>query len=380
MDITAHSHDEKGIKVVTPPVGNDCGGTTVNRKFSKFLQEIVEPNDKSVFSFLEDGNRSERMAVLNVLLYKEFEDQKVSFGDESSLEREPLAVQLPPKFVNFYGIDKIKTGIAALKDDRVELEDSTIHIAPSKFAEFFEPAIKGILECIEKVFAQLEEKVDTVFLVGGFGGCKYTYEKISTMLKTKFPQRQLDVFVPQEHKLAIAQGAVQYRLKPDIICSRIMDASYGTDFAPEFNPLIHDHRYGGLDHTGTARVKDVYMRYVEKGEQISSDEVVTGELAPINNSATDMKICIYSSFKKGVKYISTPDGNPDPSVRKVGELRVDIPNPDNLPREKRGVELTMDFSHTEIQVRARYVITGEEVKVVADFLSSQVSSNENLEP
>ena len=51
---------------------------------------------------------------------------------------------------------------------------------------------------------------------------------------------------------------------------------------------------------------------------------------------------------------------------------MNIPNPDNLPREKRLVELTMDFSHTEIQVRARYVITGEEVKVVADFLSSQV--------
>lgn len=372
MDITAHSHDEKGIKVITPPVGNNCGGTMVNREFYKFLQGIVEPNDKSEFSFLEGEKRSERMAVLNFLLYKTFEDQKVSFGDSESLEGDSLPVLLSDKFANFYGIDKIKTGIEALKDDRVELEDSTIFIKPSKFAEFFEPALKRILECIEGVFAQLEEKLDTVFLVGGFGGCKYIHERISTMLKNKFPQRQLDVFVPKEHKLAVAHGAVKYRLKPDVICSRIMDASYGTNFAPEFNPLIHDHRYAGLDHTGTARVKDVYIRYVEKGEQISSDEVVTGELGPINNSATEMKIRIYSSFEKGVKYISTPDGNPDPSVRKIGELRVNIPNPDNLPREKRLVELTMDFSHTEIQVRARYVITGEEVKVVADFLSSQV--------
>ena len=377
MDITVHSHDEKGINVVTPPVGNDCGGTMVNRKFEKFLQEIVESNDKSDFSFLKGERRPKRMAVLNLLLYKEFEKQKVAFGDtySESLEGEPLPILLPREFVDFYGMEKIKTGITALKDDeRIEWEDSTIYIAPSKFAEFFEPAIKGILECIEEVFAKLEKKIDTVFLVGGFGGCKYTYEKISKMLKTKFPERQLDVFVPKDHKLAVAQGAVHYRLKPDMIRSRIMDASYGTDFAPEFNPLLHDHHYGGLDHTGTPRVKDVYMRYVEVGEQISSDEVVTGELAPINNSATEMKICIYSSFDKGVKYISTPDGNPAPSVRKIGELRVDIPNPDNLPREKRGVELTMDFSHTEIQVRARYVVTGEEVKVVADFLSSQVST------
>ena len=56
-----------------------------------------------------------------------------------------------------------------------------------------------------------------------------------------------------------------------------------------------------------------------------------------------MNICLYSSFEKGVKYIATPDGNPNPAIRKIGELNVDIPNPDNLPREQRRVELTMDL-------------------------------------
>ena len=138
--------------------------------------------------------------------------------------------------------------------------------------------------------------------------------------------------------------------------------------------MIHDTSYVGIDHTGTLRVKDVYMKYVEKGEQMSSEEVVTAELVPINNLTTTMNICIYSSFEKGVKYISTPDGNPNPAIRKIGELNVDMPNPNNLPREERQVELSMDFSHTEIQIRARYLVTGEEVKVVADFLTTQVSS------
>ena len=347
-----------------------------------FLQEIVETSRSG---FVEEGGHrseermAERMAIMNNLrMYKEFEDQKCNFGDSTSsctelLSGKPLAVLLPQKFVNFYGNDKIKTSIAALKDERIELEDGTIFIAPSKFAEFFEPAIKGILECTERVFAQLGEKVDTVFLVGGFGGCKYTYEKISAMLKNKFPERKLRVFVPVNHKLAVARGAVKYRLKPDVICSRIMDASYGTDICPVFNGAFHRPAPKIKDRTGTIRSKDVYLQYVEKGEQISSDEVVTSKLCPIDNSATKIKIRIYSCLNKGVEYISTPDGNPDPSIRKIGELCVDIPNPDNLPKEKRLVELTMDFSHTEIQVRARYVITGEEVKIVVDFLSSYVS-------
>ena len=383
VDITVHHNDqEKGVKVIIPPVGNDCGGTMVNREFAKFLQVIVD--DSNFGRFLETSDNSQlayKNAALNALLYQEFEVQKVSFGQNSSgscssesLTGDELCIELSNEFVQFYGIDKIRAGIEALNDDRVQLEDDGLYIEPSKFASFYEPAIQGILECVEGVLEELEEGIDTVYLVGGFGGCKYTYEKVLSMVDSKFATKKLRVIVPNEHKIAVAQGAVKYRLKPDVIHSRAMDASYGTDFAPEFNPLVHDTNYVGMDRTGTLRVKDVYMKYVEKGEQMSSDEVVTAELVPINNLTTTMNICLYSSFEKGVKYITTPDGNPNPAIRKIGELNVDMPNPDNLPREQRQVELTMDFSHTEIQIRARYLVTGTEVKVVADFLTTHVPS------
>ena len=383
VDITVHHHDqEKGVKVIIPPVGNNCGGTMVNQEFAKFLHGIVD--DPGFAQFLKSTDSSQlahKNAALNSLLYQDFEFQKVSFGRNSSgccssesLTGDDLCIKLSNQFVQFYGMDKISAGIEELNDDRVQLEDDGIYIEPSKFASFYEPAIQGILECVEGVFEELEEGVNTVYLVGGFGGCKYTYEKVFSMVESKFANRKLRVIVPNEHKLAVAHGAVKYRLKPDVIHSRAMDASYGTDFAPTFNPMVHDTSYVGIDHTGTLRVKDVYMKYVEKGEQMSSEEVVTAELVPINNSTTTMNICIYSSFEKGVKYISTPDGNPNPAIRKIGELNVDMPNPNNLPREERQVELTMDFSHTEIQIRARYLVTGEEVKVVADFLTTHVSS------
>ena len=380
VDVTVHRHDQgKGVRVITPPAGNACGGTMVNREFSMFLQEIVE--DKPGFArFIDSGNRFELMAVVNKLLSLEFEKQKVSFGEsasgyDESLTGDDLPIKLPKKFTQFYGIDKIRARIAALNDDRVELEDDSIFIAPSKFASFFEPAIQGILTCIEDVLTELKEEVDTVYLVGGFGGCKYTYEKIASMMKTKFPWSQ--IVAPKNHKLAVVQGAIKYRLKPNVIHSHVMDASYGMNLPtpPIFNPLIHDSRYKIVDDTGTpiARVRDVFLRLVEKREQVSSSDIVVVKLSPVNNAQTSMCLCLYGSFEKEVKYITTPDGNPNPSIRKIGELNVDMPNLDNLPREKRQVELTMDFSHTEIQIHARYLVTGEEVKVVADFLSRHVS-------
>ena len=183
VDITVHHHNQD-VKVVISPVGNDCGGTMVNREFAKFLQGIVDDSEDDGFTqFLTTSNRSEqaqRVAVLNEVLFDEFEIQKVSFGSSTSghsslesLNGDELVIKLPPRFTQFYGLEKIEADIEALNDDRVQLEDDTLFIAPSKFASFYEPAIKGILECIEG-FGELEEEVNTVYLVGGFGGCKYT--------------------------------------------------------------------------------------------------------------------------------------------------------------------------------------------------------------
>ena len=48
---------------------------------------------------------------------------------------------------------------------------------------------------------------------------------------------------------------------------------------------------------------------------------------------------------------------------------MDIPH--NLPKNKRIIDVFMDFSGTEIQARAQYRVTGDEVKTVCDFLSNQ---------
>ena len=363
---------DKGVEVITHPFGN-FGGSMVNQEFAMFLQGIV---DDSGFAQFLKSNSSQFAAVLNVLIYLYFEDQKESFCQSFG---ELLYIRLLPQFIQFYGIDKISAGIKALNDDRVKLVDDMLYIAPSKFASFFEPAMQDILECVEFVVEKLEEDLNTIFLIGEFGGCKYVHEKVSSMIASKFAHRRLRV-IPIEQKHAVAHGAIKYCLKPDTIHSRTMDASYGIGFTQaKFNPLIQDSRYARLDHTSTPQLMDVYMKYVEKEELLSSEEVVTAELVPIDNTTTTMNICLYSSFEKGVKYISTPDGNPNPSIRKIGDLNVDMPNPNNLHQAERQVELTMDFSYTEIQIRARYLVTGEEVKVATDFLKNLTTLDMNYQ-
>ena len=82
-----------------------------------------------------------------------------------------------------------------------------------------------------------------------------------------------------------------------------------------------------------------------------------------------MRFVILSTPNLGVQYIRDKSGKMN--VKKVGELAIDIPNPNNLPRSERTVDITMDFSGTEVQAKAKYRVNGNEVKTVCDFLSAQ---------
>ena len=85
-----------------------------------------------------------------------------------------------------------------------------------------------------------------------------------------FEENNIRIIVPKDHSLAVSQGAVKYRLNPDIIHSRVMDASYGTDIcAPYFRGRHNPKYFVGIDSHGIPRRRDVFLYYVEKGEVIS---------------------------------------------------------------------------------------------------------------
>ena len=65
---------------------------------------------------------------------------------------------------------------------------------------------------------------------------------------------------------------------------------------------------------------------MDKGEVISSDEIVTAELSPLNDTATTMKMDLYSTFEAELEYIKDEDEKPIASVRKIGQIEVDIPS------------------------------------------------------
>ena len=368
VDITVHDKSNGRISVVLPPMGNTWGGTTVNEALSELLEEIVE--DKGFQSFLsKDPTRAK--AALNKFFYGEFEERKKTFGDTTEGINE-ISLTLPPAFVWFYGNDKLHEearkmgmhydpGFNSLEIDYHQLEEKV-----------FKSTVDKIIECVRAAFDELKsdgiDGIDTVYLVGGFGGCKFVRQKIEEAIAQHRGMLYDNIVCPVQPDLAVVTGAVMWRKDPNIIQSRVADATYGTVVAAVFNPSLHDEHYKYVDEDGVQCCGYIFSVFVLKGEEIK-DEVYKDTLVPYSQSNTQETITIYCTGDDGVQY--TRDKKGKLTVRKIGQLILDVPNPDNVPKKERKFDVFMDFSGTEIQARAQYSITGEEVKTVCDFLSKQ---------
>ncbi|XP_019861094.1 PREDICTED: heat shock 70 kDa protein 12A-like [Amphimedon queenslandica] len=364
VDITVHDKSNGRISVVLPPMGNTWGGTTVNEALSMILEEAVDDKDFECF-LISDPTRAK--ATLNKFFYGEFEERKKTFGDTTEGISE-MVLTLPPAFVSFYGNDKLRE--ATKMNMHYDPGDLSLEMNYHQLEEkVFKSTVDKIIECVRAAFEKLKpNRIDTVYLVGGFGGCRFVSQKIEEAIAQHCGMLYDNIVCPVQPDLAVVRGAVMWRKDPHIIQSRVADATYGINASIAFNPSIHDEHYKRVNAEGVQRCGDVFNVFILKGEEIKN-KVCKTTLIPHCQSHTQVHIPIYCTSDDGVQYIVDKEGKP--TVHKIGELILDIPNPDNIPRKERKYEIFIDFSGTEIQARAQYSITRKKVKTVCDFLSKQ---------
>ena len=207
------------INSVLPPTGNDWGGTTVNREFSRLLQRMVGDNGYEKF-YNSPGNEASNKAVITNLINQDFEEPKINFGEETADDDELTFIRLDPTLAKFY--ERELTSATASRYG-VQYGDDTIMIPYSKMKEIFQPAVSGILSCMNSALSDSPVSIDTIYLVGGFGGCPYIYRKVKAAVEGK----NIRVVVPFRHRTAVVEGAVIFRQKNSDIKSRVSDAYYG---------------------------------------------------------------------------------------------------------------------------------------------------------
>ena len=373
VDISAHcvaGGADPYIRVILPPTGNDCGGTRVNSEFRDFLATLLQDKGFELFFTTSDecANAKNR-AFINKLINENFEKQKVLFGDkEQSAETGMLSVELPYEFLETYHL-KLQEGLRAMGGSVAKLVGQDLRISYDLMAKFFEPVRDGIIQCIEQTLEEVEEKIEKIYLVGGFGGCKYLFREI----KAKFAAKNYQYVVPCEPAYAVVKGAVLHRLKPNTIEFRKVDATYGIGTNSIFIPDYHDPEYRWMNDDGKYKCRSLFHTIVERGDIVGGDEVFTDHFYPVRHNQTSISFRFYCSMEKDVWYVTGKRGKGsriiEPvKVQKIGTIEIKMPD---LQGDKhRAVDITFNFSHAEIQVHAFDRTSKNEVKTVLDFLTS----------
>ena len=214
VDISAHrvsSTQDQHIQIVHLPAGNDCGGSRINNEFKTFLEGLVSDKEFSRYLRTNDPVRNAKhSADLNDLVNWTFEERKVVIGRKGGVSS-ALAVRMPYTFLEVYKGD-IDNSIRQMEDAQLKRVGQDLRIEYSTVANFFQPVVEGILECISQTLRNVEEKLDTIYLVGGFGGSHYIYKRISEQFGSNYKY-----ITPAQPDLAVIRGAVLYRQNPDFV-------------------------------------------------------------------------------------------------------------------------------------------------------------------
>ncbi|PFH46144.1 hypothetical protein AMATHDRAFT_8154 [Amanita thiersii Skay4041] len=117
----------------------------------------------------------------------------------------------------------IRFGRGSDNDNEYGIKAGSLKISGHEIAGFFEPAIKGIIENIEKQSKNSTKPIRAVFLVGGFSTSDYLFAR----LEEHFKSRNIKILRPDAYlNKAVPEGAVSYHLD-HCVTSRMSKFSYG---------------------------------------------------------------------------------------------------------------------------------------------------------
>ena len=146
----------------------------------------MDDEDFAKFTSVGDARKREvKHAAINRLIYNEFEYHKVIFAENVGNIRElkdaqgydnEMGINLPQSFIDYYQEEKIHD-VGIEKYEGLNFDD-VLYMTYQTMAELFQPTIEGIIECTMAALEQLQGQIETIYLVGGFGGCRYAHGKI----------------------------------------------------------------------------------------------------------------------------------------------------------------------------------------------------------
>ncbi|GBC00593.1 hypothetical protein RclHR1_03900010 [Rhizophagus clarus] len=313
--------------------GGFCGGSFVDDQFVEFLSRKVGP---SAIKLLKEKNYGQLQYMVQEFCRRikfPFTGQKKDFKP-FNLDLEELC-------------PAIKQHVKGSERDEMEEEEWIIELKFEDVKDMFDPVINQILDLISEHLDETNEEISAMLLVGGFSESKYLREKVREKFNDKLKKK---ISFPDRPITAIVDGAVQYGLKRDIIATRVLKWTYGTDVTREWKQGDPEDRKfpGGDGFMGRGDGIVEFSRLAKCGEEIPVNAAIPRIFSPGCILQRFMGLDIYITDKEDADFCDSP------GVKQLGNWVIDIP----ITLTPRPILFFLIFGEIELNAIAINLETG----------------------
>ncbi|KAI9015288.1 hypothetical protein CLU79DRAFT_765983, partial [Phycomyces nitens] len=252
--------------------------------------------------------------------------------------------------------------LGGAKMAEIGVEDGKLCVTVDELREnVFEPVVKQVLELISDQITQSKKRINTIFVVGGFGQSKYLGKRI----KKTFAARVGSIAVPSRGEISVMRGAVMFGRDPGKVSHRVLRRTYGLRVSHTFNPFTDppNKRYTAPD--GETRCTDCFFVYGKKGTSVAMDSCVLRNLIAYYSHPLCLDLYAYDIDENVPRFVT------DPGVRKVAIFNCELPFIPNVKtNEKLDFAANMYFGKTEIILKA--IVNGHTYTFTSTFDSHEL--------
>ncbi|CAM1501732.1 Fc.00g037160.m01.CDS01 [Cosmosporella sp. VM-42] len=275
--------------------GAKCGSTAIDRAFHKWMTKRFG----SAYNSVPRNSRGPGSKFMHA-----FESAKRNFdGSDEVFEIYPINMTAPAS-------------------DEYDKPQGTVMLSGGVMQTLFDPVVDDIIKLVDEQVARAMskkgEKIQEIFLVGGFGDSLY----LNKRMKQYCSGKGMSVSCPPKCQAAIATGAALrglFGLKPD---SRVCRRHYGYDLALDFREGIDDEDDAYIWPLDNSKLCMKRTKWVAKKNQNVDDNTTAhhGLCWPLENYTGgnwSAEIEFYYS-----EWDDAPDSIKHWSVYKLGEIKL----------------------------------------------------------
>lgn len=158
--------------------------------------------------------------------------------------------------------------------------------------QVFNPILNQVVSLVKQQLSEIDEFIEAIFLVGGFGCSEYLYN----ILKREFSNLVGEIAMPPRGELAVAQGAVYHILQPNLVSSKLLRRTYGVRSRLPFEEGLDPESSAIITKDGIKRCSTRFDVIAKKGDRVYIDQKIKRSYWIEYPKHTEGKIIIYVMY------------------------------------------------------------------------------------